>query len=73
MKATIWTMPRCSGCDHARAAVAALGYEIQERSGTALQSGDEPHVDALAQLAAQDMAYPVILLEDRGFVEPTDL
>ena len=64
MKVTLWTTDDCPKCEEAKALLAASGIEHEIRTGADLTSGAEQNADALVQLAMQDMAMPIIKVDN---------
>lgn len=70
--ATIYSLPDCPRCDHAKNVLSALGYDIVERDGDALARGDIHDNEAMAELMITE-AYPVVVVDGRAVREGEDL
>ena len=68
MTATIWTNEDCENCKVAKEKLTNKGYTIEERDADELIKGHVRNIDALAQLASQNMSLPIVLI-DGEFVE----
>jgi glutaredoxin len=63
MTATVWTSEDCDRCKEVKDRLKADGYEIEERNARDLINGTNRDVDAMAQLASQNMQLPLIMIE----------
>jgi hypothetical protein len=71
--ATIWTDENCIVCKDVKSRFVHRGFDVKEMSASDMTKALNPHVDAMAQLAWQGMALPVIMVHGFGFVEPVDI
>jgi glutaredoxin len=65
MDAVVWTLPDCPRCDKVKAALRAGGRPVCEKNLEKLRSGEEPDVDAMAQLMLTDELAPLVRTDDR--------
>lgn len=69
----IWTREGCEICHHVKMLLEEQRTcYIDERNADDLVSGGEPNLDAMAQLASQNMMLPVVQI-DGEFVNPATL
>jgi glutaredoxin len=68
MTATIWTNEDCENCKEVKEKLMDKGYTIEERDANELIKGHVRNIDALAQLASQNMSLPIVLI-DGEFIE----
>jgi len=71
-RAIVWSVAECSMCVEVETRLEAAGYAVEKRSLRALQAGQDADSAAMAQLAMQDMAAPVVWVEGRGFLYPEE-
>ncbi|MBN1256498.1 MAG: hypothetical protein JXA52_02195 [Planctomycetes bacterium] len=69
-KTEIWTKPGCTTCEKVKEVIGAGNYE--EHPAEALLDGLEMNLDAMVQLAQQNMELPIIMC-DGQFISPEDL
>lgn len=72
MDVVVWTLPDCPRCEKAKAALRAGGLSVTERELRRLRSGEEPDVDAMAQLLLTDETTPLVRANGR-FWEPEEI
>jgi glutaredoxin len=66
----VWTQEGCPLCERVKEALSDEGFE--ERHAEELLSGDDPDVEAMAQLAMQNMELPLVQRGD-VFLDPHDV
>lgn len=71
--AVLWSLPECALCASVEAALLGSGHVVEVRPASELTAGRDANTDAMAQLALQDMAAPVVWIHGRGFVEPRQI
>ncbi|MHC4871020.1 MAG: glutaredoxin family protein [Planctomycetota bacterium] len=67
---TIWTQEGCSLCEKVKEIF--KGKDFEERNAEDLINGDDRNVDAMTQLAMQNMELPLVMI-DGHFVNVFDL
>ena len=60
LQVELWTLPGCGTCEQAKAYLVNNQLPFNERSLVALQRGEIKDADALAELALNDGAAPLI-------------
>ena len=70
---TLWSVLECKECDRVFKWYLNLGYAINKKDANKLLSGEEPDLDAMAALAYQNQALPIIREFGSVFVKPGDV
>jgi len=71
MNVVIYTMKNCPECEKVKLVFKETGTSFEEKDLNVLLS-ENTDVDALTQLAMQDMSAPVIKI-DNDFIDPSNL
>lgn len=66
----LWTQPNCPLCEQVKEVLS--GDHLEEHPVTELITGATRNDEALAQLAMQDMAVPLVMI-DGAFINPMDI
>ena len=69
-KIILWTQADCPLCERVKALFVSQGYE--ERAAADLLTGADKDIEAMTQLAMQDMQLPLVMIDGR-FVVPQEL
>lgn len=67
--AIVYSLPDCPRCDQTKASLKNLGYSVEERSAEALERGEYKDAEALSELAFNDGAVPVVIVDGRAVRE----
>ena len=71
--AIIYFAPACPRCSTAKNRLEALGYAVEERDAVGLASGQYHDAEAMAELAINGGALPVVVIAGRAVRESDDL
>ncbi len=69
-KVILWTQDNCPVCERVKEVF--QGQDVEEHHAEDLIQGQEKDVDAMAQLAMQDMLVPVVMV-DGEFIPPEEI
>ena len=71
--AIVYSAPSCPRCSAAKNRLEALGYAVEERDAEGLYKGQFKDTEAMAELAVNGGALPVVTVDGRAVREGDDL
>ena len=71
--AIVYSAPSCPRCSAAKNHLEALGYAVEERDAEGLTRGEFKDVEAMAELAVNGGALPVVVVDGRAVREHDEL